>query len=521
MTIKVEQQSFESAILFSLFKFGKDAFSEIRKTINFSSEFFSNPIKRKVFEIIEEVYKKDGNVLSYSGAYKYICGLPEATTEDRLVTKEVFKEINFAHIKKEDIIPYAKQIREFYIKRKFLKEIESLPQKFSDTPIPEVLDDLMKFSDKLSKMVNPISEDNVMKFKGDLDKRIEYVREVDENPEKAKLIKTGFKNFDKFNPMLDIGSLYLIQGRTNIGKSMFMMGCACRNFEDKKKTIVITIEMNARQWAFRIDSRISGILHEEFTTGRLNKDKLLIDLWKERVKKFGGEENEMLLYWVPSECTPEVVDVIIGTNPFKPDLVVVDYAGDMKSGIKGLSDYDEKAQAEIYSKLKQIAGKHNCVIASGIQTKRLAGKRTTTEDGARTQIAADKSDILVAIEQTKDDEDFIKENIEYEEDDLSAVPDLEDPNAPVAKRKISLMAKGRLTARIIKIRNAKKLKTHLIPRFEKMNWIEEELSEPLYDGAHTEENKPIINKTLLEGRGDRQSKKGEIIKKDKILDDMI
>jgi len=54
-----------------------------------------------------------------------------------------------------------------------------------------------------------------------------------------------------------------------------------------------------------------------------------------------------------------------------------------------------------------------------------------------------------------------------------------------------------------------------------MNWIEEELSEPLYDGAYTEENKPINNKSLLEGRDDRQSKKGEIIKKDKILDNMI
>jgi hypothetical protein len=164
-----------------------------------------------------------------------------------------------------------------------------------------------------------------------------------------------------------------------------------------------------------------------------------------------------MIYWVPENCTPAKIDHIISSNPFKPDLVVVDYAGDMKAGLKGVPEYDPKSHAEIYSRLKELAGKHRCVMFTAQQTKRGVKKNITTEDGSWSDVASNKADIMIAIEKTKEDE-LHEEEVEGDR------------------------VTGRLTISIIKGRNVPKLMTHIVPQFHKMRWLEKEMAEKKYAG---------------------------------------
>ena len=168
-----------------------------------------------------------------------------------------------------------------------------------------------------------------------------------------------------------------------------------------------------------------------------------------------------MVYWVPSQCTPAKVESIISNNPFKPDIVIVDYAGDMKAGLKGVPDYDPSSHAEIYSSLKEFAGKYECVMYTAQQSKRGTKGKADTESGSWSDVASGKADIMMAVEVTKEDEDFITEV------DGS-------------------MIIGRMTVSIIKGRNIPKCKTHIIPRFQRMSWLEKEEADMIPCGSGKE-----------------------------------
>ena len=240
----------------------------------------------------------------------------------------------------------------------------------------------------------------------DVYKRQQLAKDIHDHPEKVGMCELGFKNLDKYIGRQAPGEFVLYQARTNTGKSMFLMHTALHNYKRGLKGIIITIEMSASQYLYRMDSNITGIEHKRFASGSITEDVEMLNRCDHRISCCGTKEDELFVYCVPSGCTPAKVRSIIANNPFNPDFVVLDYAGDMKSGIAGVSDYDAGSFGVIYSSLKELAGEFNFVMYSAQQTKR-GVKKVDTESGSWSDIASHKADIMVALEITKEDDEYI------------------------------------------------------------------------------------------------------------------
>jgi len=434
---------------------------------DFDPRSFANTQHIKIFKLILKMHKDKKAIPSVETLKAIVKSESELDLSEIELISNAIDSLPKEKIKKTDSEAIVISLTKSLVSRLAIKHIHEIVSLVENGNVEDAVDGMNKYSSVFKEILSTDKLIDVMAFKKDIDKRIEYAIDIKNNPNKIGMVKTGLVNFDKFNPKQSPGELVIYQARTNVGKSMFLMNTAIKNHQAGLKVIVITIEMNAMQWATRIDSCISGFKHSDFSSGEIVSDNSKLTNWKDSVKKFGGDDSELMVYWRPENCTPAVVERIISRNPFKPDLVVVDYAGDMKSGLKNIGEYDPRSHAEIYSKLKEIAGKFTCVLYTAQQTKR-GVKTVNDESGAWSDVASAKADIIFAIQKEKEDEIFETEinGIRY---------------------------RDRLTISAVKARGfPKNCYTNIIPIWDRMTFIEKEFDTRQIKGGGEPEK---LNKT--------------------------
>lgn len=463
MPTKEQNTEIENAVLYSIFKYPykqKDIFRELE------SGDFANFHNRIVFNFVKDIYQKEGNVPTVSTIFSLMKNSGNVTKENLVGAKSAMETFRKVCIPDSDLKKCIQELKRLAAIRTVIKKSGELVDKLSTDNIDVELSTYNRDVEKVRQRLTESFAESMMTLKGDITQRIDHTKQVTNNPTTLGMVCYGFKNFDKWLNPITPGSLVIYQARTNSGKSMFLMGSALSNYARGRNVVYITIEMSPIEVLFRMDSHITDLKHELFAKGEIAKDVDLTDLWKKKVEQYGGakQTNDLYVYGVLENCTPQKIDDILASLTFHPDLVVIDYAGDMKANLKGIANYDPKAHAEIYSRLKEIAGKYHTVVWTAQQTKRGAnkGQVLTTEDGAWTDVASGKADVMIAIQETKEDKLY-----ESEHDGVKVT--------------------GRYTIAIIKNRNGEKLKTNIVPHFYKMKWIEKECEAKMYIGIDYED----------------------------------
>ncbi len=466
--MKSECLDTELSVLFALFKFGCSALKEL-ENLGTKSEYFANLIHREIFIEMSQILGKT-QTITLSAFLTYYKNNKQTNPKEIIKLETCLKDIKNHSCLITDLKSYVSDLRKYYCIRtvlaKISTKIDNLDINFDDN-----ISDIKDVLDKVTKEMNPTQIKRVMGMKESLNERIQHVHDVKNQPDKLGLIETGLINIDKYIGRQSGGDFIIYNAKTNMGKSMFMAHTAVHNWLKGRKVIVITIEMSASQWLFRMDSKLTRIEHREFHMGSISESSELLDKWKNTINNINNP-FDLLCYWVPSDCTIAKVRSIIENNPFKPDLVVVDYAGDMKSNLYGKSDFEAAAQAEIYSGLKELAGDYDLTLYSAQQIRRDV-KKIDSESGALTQVAANKADIIIAIECTKEDEDFITEHN-------------------------GIIYNGRLSLSIVKGRNIPKCKTQIIPNFSRMDFIEKEFDEMMPVGFTSVKSQKTINQEKIQ-----------------------
>jgi len=427
---------------------------------DFQPKYFSVNVHREVFKYILKLRKDGDKIPSFNAFKEVILSSPDIEHRTLELIPKVLELLPSHTIQRQDLDLTVKTLIELHATRDLVVNMNSIAEDIQNTPIDENIQKLEKKIQDLKEQLSYNKPIDMMSFKNDLDKRMDYAKAIHDNPDQVGMVRTGLKNFDNFFPRQAPGQFIIFQARTNVGKSMFLKNVAVKNYEAGLKVIVVTIEMNAMEWANRIDSALTGIKHSEFTKGTISQSQDLLDIWRTKVRSFGTDKNkneDLILYWQPDNCTPARLEALIARNPFKPDVIVVDYAGDLKSGLKGMGDYDARAHAEIYAGLKRIAGTYKAVLYTAQQTKR-GIKKVTDESGAWSDVASAKADMMIAIEQTKEDEIF---------------------EVQIGGRRFS----QRLTVTVIKGRHIPKgCYTKIIPDWEHMTWIEQQFDNAKFEG---------------------------------------
>jgi len=491
--IKTEDITLENSIIYSIFKFGETALNAVKKYIGLKDFVIST--NKKILKIIFDNFDKNKKIPSVKGTYKYFCSQDGISDEDRLAVKYALEKIAESSIEEKDIPLFCQKLKVIACQRHFVKKVKWSLDEIRLDNFNDVLVDFSRELIDIRQRMDDDLEKNTMFFKRDIDKRLKYYQEISEDEIKAGLIYTGFNNFDRFMPALGRGTLGIYQARVNVGKSMALMHTALHNYSRGMKVIIVTIEMPALEYCMRMDAKVSKILHSHFSKGRIFKDETLQTHWKEKVQNFAIMNSEdIAVYWVPGGCTPDKIEMIIATNPFKPDLVLIDYAGDMEAQVGGIPEFTPQAQAYIFMKLKHLAGIYNCVIYTAQQIKR-GVKKIDNESGAMTAVAINKADLVVSIEESRIDscDEGYKENTtkgEKKESDEEKQDNTHD---------------GKLTLTVLKNRNATKFMiTRVVKRFAKMTMLDEPEREFIlysngdieYPGKKTEESEELVGQNM-------------------------
>ena len=479
--MKVECIDTELSLLYGLFKYGKDAMKAFDASPA-KEEHFANLVNREITMVLCERMRK-GDVLSLNGFLTHYKNLKERPEKEVLKVIEALREIKTKPCTLEDFKVHCISLTEFACRRRFLGALNHSID-YVDRDFDGTMSGLEKSFSEIRRMKNPKQVQTVMGLKSSLSDRQALAKDIHDSPDKVGMCELGFKNIDKYIGRQAPGEFVLYQARTNTGKSMFLMHTALHNYKRGLKGIIITIEMSASQYLYRMDSNITGLEHKQFSSGSITTDADLMKRWDNKISCVSTRDEDLLVYWVPSGCTPAKVRSILANNPFDTDFVIIDYAGDMKSGVSGVSDYDAASFGVIYSSLKEFAGEFNCVVYSAQQTKR-GVKKVDTESGSWSDIASHKADVMIALEITKEDEDFMTE---FE----------------------GVIYNGRMSISIIKGRNIPKCKTQVIPQFHKMTFIEKEQEEIMAVGFSSIKTK----KKKVQESGEQVSKTDVAVSKE-------
>lgn len=214
--------------------------------------------------------------------------------------------------------------------------------------------------------------------------KVEYIKRK-ENPEEARGLLTGFREFDNITNGLMPSELIVIGGESGSGKSTYLMnicmncwlgsnrvgnpGEPFREFStDGVNIIYFSIEMPFNSLRRRLDACLSEVSFYGIRDGTLTP--------QEEVKYYRSLEFQKLypknfhIIDVPRYCTPEQIEAkyLEISDDEHISLIAVDYIGIMKSSTD--SENDWLGQGSLAESLHEIARQYNISIISPIQLNR-------------------------------------------------------------------------------------------------------------------------------------------------------
>ena len=145
-----------------------------------------------------------------------------------------------------------------------------------------------------------------------------------------RTVPTGILEFDQrkiLNGGLGAGELGVVVAPTGVGKSHFLIHVGASALKQGKNVLHYTFELNERAVGVRYDSHLLEI------------DSIECYDFKDRIKEFYEENAEKLgrlriKYYPTSSVTTNTLRAHIdklATQGFKPDVLIIDYAGIMRS----------------------------------------------------------------------------------------------------------------------------------------------------------------------------------------------
>jgi KaiC/GvpD/RAD55 family RecA-like ATPase len=149
-------------------------------------------------------------------------------------------------------------------------------------------------------------------------------------------------------------TLTSIIGLSGVGKSIFLVNFARDNLENGYNVLYISTEMDEVDILERLAKSLYRVLDEREVIL-----KEAIPIGKLSIQKVH-----------PYDTTYLDIQGIIDTLGWKPDIVYIDYADELKSHEEAKSEYD--AQGIIYSGLKKLAEMNDIPVVTATQTNRTA-----------------------------------------------------------------------------------------------------------------------------------------------------
>lgn len=251
--------------------------------------------------------------------------------------------------------------------------------------------------------------------------RFKKYENVEQNPDAAKGVLTGFHEFDRITAGLHPGEFMIVAGDTGTGKSVLMHNIGVNAYLGGNNpmsplstmikgaghnVLYFSLEMPRESIERRIDSCMAEVFYNQLRDGALSKD--------DKVKYFNVLKFQMAydkrfhIVDMPAGATTRDIElkyIEISETKFKPDLVIVDYLGIMSTNS---NESDWLSLGQISKELHEFARVYQVPVITGSQVNKPSdsGKQEhSTNRIARSKMVTNNANIIVQI-GCRDDEDI-------------------------------------------------------------------------------------------------------------------
>lgn len=246
-----------------------------------------------------------------------------------------------------------------------------------------------------------ISSYNVPAFGEDVDQseiaanfmeRENIVIEKRDNPDKYRLIPTGFGELDD---ILGGGlgrEFGMVAGSSNAGKSFWLQHVACNGRRKGFNVVLFTIEMQLIETQNRCDCNLAGIDYSFFRNPAENYDKKVHARWKKRMNALKEKKGKLEVVSFKENARMSAIKSkcyeIMNQWQEPIDLVVIDYLDDIEPDkeyreYKGWTSFGEISweMHKLAKNFAQIDGTDGLPVWSAMQMRKASKDATMNKEG--------------------------------------------------------------------------------------------------------------------------------------------
>jgi len=380
----------------------------LRKDYNIVFSFTKEYFTIEPFKVIFEIIKKNRMTFSKDIIYKFIKNVVDENRRDIYKTYII-------KIYDEDISQVNRHSVEVLISK--LKELQEARNIING--VRKVITDIDKFSvEKAKRILHRSIYSDYSKntrysgdFLEDFEERKQLIVDRKENPKMLVGVPTGIKEFDELSGGIMRGEFGVVIAATGMGKSVALGNFATNAWLRGYNVLIVSLEMTKHQIQFRIDSRISKIMHTKFRKATLDEKDLKI--WDIKVKRLREKRKNFLEVLCLSRgcCALEIEEESMKLQSRKNaqiDLIIVDYLNLMSSNESGRDKRDWKQQGEIAWDLKNLSMEFNGIgipiwTANQITDEGSSAKKLETKHLKYSRVISEVSPVIVALHQSIDD----------------------------------------------------------------------------------------------------------------------
>jgi replicative DNA helicase len=229
--------------------------------------------------------------------------------------------------------------------------------------------------------------------------------------DEVKRIPTGISLLDSefLDGGMRPGELFMVVAKYGTYKSTILCNIAAWNYILNHKVAYYTLEMSEDRVLTRIDARLTGI-----STSQLNEGGHY-GTWARRAieLQYRAHTADVAVKFYPTKSASVMtirshLSMLYDVHGFKPDLVVVDYLGLLKSSMKGGERWERLADSG--EELRGLGGELEIPVFSAHQLSRAGGKAKAASgsDTAGSIEIPNISDVLVIPSQTQEEKELGK-----------------------------------------------------------------------------------------------------------------
>lgn len=378
--------------------------SSIRILPRLTKELFSVKDYRHLYPVIESHWQK---YQTYPKKSACLTALKSAGVKEKDLDKFelIIDKLYNVDLDKSDDKFYVDKVIEAWRARKILRLIENsmdlVEQGKIHNSIEYIQNEIAKLQFKAGTMVQ---EGNYL---DSFEERLKLIKDRIENPDKFSGVPTGIRQFDDYYGGMMESELGIIVGGSGKGKSIALMNFAVSAWQRDHDVLIFTIEMSKKEYEFRIDSRLAGIVHRKFRTGDFHESEL--EKWKDKIDRMKEKrKNKLIIIDTPDGCTTDFMEYTLMKykDTLHRPIIFVDYLNIMHSRLASRNDSDWEVQGRIAKELKNFCRAWNVPAWTAAQPNRGGQKKKNidVEDVGRSFGIVENANFVLALAQTRDEE---------------------------------------------------------------------------------------------------------------------